>query len=254
MVALPKHQAVLPHALALPAFNKMANKRVVLASASPRRKEILQSLGLAPEIVPSTFEEDLPHDQYREDLSAYPTATAGEKGREVYERLVRENPEDAPELVISADTIVVFPPQRDPQARYELGTGSGGPESVILEKPSSKGDNLRMLLDMNSQTCQVITSVVLIFPTISAPGYAMRSTTCSTLVTFANNPVSALESYVDSNEGMGKAGGFGIQGLGGLLIEKIEGDYNNVVGFPASPFFRWVNELLDEDEDDFLNL
>lgn len=124
------------------------------------------SQGLDPEIVPSTFEEDFPHEDYKDDLSGYPVATAGEKGREVYERLVREDPEDAPELVISgtvpssslfshtplslsplfpiptADTIVLFPPQKDPNARVELGDGVAGSSSVILEKPSSKGDNV----------------------------------------------------------------------------------------------------------------
>lgn len=90
---------VLPHALPLPAIKKLTGKRVVLASASPRRKDILKTFGLAPEVIPSTFEETLALSQF-EDIHEYPVATATQKAVEVYERLVREDPENGPDLVI----------------------------------------------------------------------------------------------------------------------------------------------------------
>lgn len=93
------HNAILPHALPLPAIKKLSGKRVVLASASPRRKDILNMFGLAPEIVPSTFEETLAISQF-EDIHEYPVATATQKAVEVYEKLVKENPDDSPDLVI----------------------------------------------------------------------------------------------------------------------------------------------------------
>jgi septum formation protein len=55
-----------------------------------------------------------------------------------------------------------------------------------------------------------------------------------------------IQAYVDSNEGIDRAGGFAIQGLGGILIERIEGNYDNCVGFPSAPFWRWMSELADD--------
>ncbi|KAK4700910.1 hypothetical protein P7C70_g5332, partial [Phenoliferia sp. Uapishka_3] len=128
---------VLPTALKLPLFNKLSGKRVVLASSSPRRIEILRTFGLNPEVVPSTFPEKLSHGDYP-DAAEYAVATATAKGVEVYERLVSQSPEDPPELVISADTIVVLPP----------------PSLSILEKPRNIVDQYGMLQDYNGSTVQ----------------------------------------------------------------------------------------------------
>ncbi|KAG8899613.1 hypothetical protein FRB99_006533 [Tulasnella sp. 403] len=228
----PSHNAVLPHALKTPAFTKLSNnKRVILASTSPRRKEILKTfvgtdMGLDPEIVPSTFEETLPHSEFP-NVYEYPVSTAAEKAVEVYERLVKQDIENPPDLVIAADTVVlsrIEPTTSDistslePQIRPE-----------ILEKPLSKADNLRMLLDMNGKSSMEERSIV----------------------HFSENPVSLIESYVDHGEGIDRAGGFAAQGLGGMLIRKIDGDWFNVVGFPAAAFFKFLEVLVEED-DDFL--
>ncbi|KAG9016392.1 hypothetical protein FRB93_010641 [Tulasnella sp. JGI-2019a] len=99
-MAPPQNQATLPHALKTPAITKLSNnKRLVLASASPRRKEILNTFGLNPDIVPSTFKETLPHSDFPV-LYEYPVSTATEKAVEVYERLIKEDPENPPDLVI----------------------------------------------------------------------------------------------------------------------------------------------------------
>jgi len=246
----PEHQSVLKHALKSPGIEKLKGKRVVLASNSPRRKEILKNFGLEPEILPSTFDETLEHNSF-ENVYEYPVATASHKAVEVYTRMVQQNPEDPPDLVIGADTVVLS---------HIEPASFGGDSSLlpqtrpdILEKPTSKDDNLRMLLDLNGAACEVVTGVTLVYPILTAPGYQMKSIDERTLVYFAECSPSFLESYADSGEGADRAGGFAIQGLGGLLIRKIDGDYNNVVGFPATSFFKFLDMLVDE-EDDFLDI
>lgn len=233
---MPLHNAVLPTALKTQTISRLRNKRVVLASASPRRREILQTFGLDPEIVPSTFAEDLEPSSFGQ-LHEYPVATATHKAQEVYRRLVEQDPGDPPDLVIGADTVVLT--QDD--IRQEL-----------LEKPLSKEDNLRMLLDLNGSVCEVVTGVSLVYPILTAPGYDIKELDERTLVYFAENPETTLEAYVENGEGADRAGGFAVQGLGGLLIRKIDGDFNNVVGFPGASFFKMLDMLVEED-DDFLS-
>ncbi|EJD06812.1 Maf-like protein [Fomitiporia mediterranea MF3/22] len=246
----PKHQAIKPHALKVPGLVKLSGKRVVLASASPRRKEILANFGIEPEIIPSTFEETLPQSSF-EDVHEYPVATATQKAVEVYERLVAENPDDPPDLVIGADTIVLT---HIPPAQSDLHSSllpSSRPE--ILEKPISKADNLRMLLDLNGAVCEVVTGVSLVYPILAAPGYQIKSIDERTIVHFADSPTHVLEAYADSGEGLDRAGGFAVQGLGGVLVRKVDGDYNNVVGFPAASFLKFLDSLVEE-EDGFLDV
>lgn len=241
---------ILPHALQVPAVKKLSGKKIILASNSPRRKEILHTYGLAPDIVPSTFEENLAPGTF-DDIHEYPVATATHKAVEVYERLVEQDPDNAPDLVISADTVVLTHAQ--PSTSDVSYSVLPETNQELLEKPSSKEDNLRMLLDLNGGVCEVVTGVALVYPILSAPGYAIKSIDERSLVYFADNPKHIVEAYADSGEGVDRAGGFAIQGLGGLLIRKIEGDYNNVVGFPAASFFTLLDLLVDE-EPDFLDI
>ncbi|KIM39188.1 hypothetical protein M413DRAFT_447151 [Hebeloma cylindrosporum] len=241
---MSKH--ILPHALRVPAIEKLKGKRIVLASNSPRRKEILRTFGIAPDIVPSTFEENLSIHDFPE-VHEYPVATATHKVVEVYERLVQDQPDDPPDLVIAADTVVLTHPQPvTSDTSYSMLPAAN---QELLEKPSSKEDNLRMLLDMNGNVCEVVTGVVVAYPILTAPGYMIKSIDERTLVYFADNERHIIDAYVESGEGIDRAGGFAIQGLGGMLIRKVEGDYNNVVGFPAASFFKLLDLLVDEDPD-----
>ncbi|PFH44862.1 hypothetical protein AMATHDRAFT_165583 [Amanita thiersii Skay4041] len=113
----------------------------------------------------------------------------------------------------------------------------------LLEKPASKADNMHMLLNLNRNICKVVTGVTV----------GIRSIDERTLVYFADSPKHLLEAYIESSKCIDRAGGFAIQGLGGLLIRKVEGDYNNVVGFLATSFFNLLNLLVDEDPD-FLDI
>ncbi|CAD6582013.1 MAG: hypothetical protein TREMPRED_003155 [Tremellales sp. Tagirdzhanova-0007] len=234
---------VLSNALPLPIFRRLASKRVVLASSSPRRKDLLEAVGFKPEIIPSTFAEDLPKSSFHGRLADYPIATAGEKAMEVYERLIKIDDKNPADLVISGDTVVIFPPERD---TVEGGVFHGE-MSEIFEKPISKVDQLRTLSLMAGRACEVVTGVTIVYPTVEAPGYKLESISCSTIVHFGDNSLGSqkelLEAYVESHQGIDRAGGFTIQGVGGLLVERVEGSYDNAIGFPSSAFWRWMSEL-----------
>ncbi|KAJ7107079.1 inosine triphosphate pyrophosphatase-like protein [Mycena epipterygia] len=237
---------VLPHALQTPGIKKLTGKRIILASASPRRKDILSVFGIAPEIIPSTFEENLPVSSFQ-NIHEYPVATATHKAIEVYERLVETDPENAPDLVIAADTVVLSHAlPSTSQTSYEMLPEMN---QELLEKPASKEDNFRMLLDLNGGVCEVVTGVVVVYPVLISPGYVIKSIDERSLVYFADNPRELIEAYVESGEGLSVAGGFAIQGRGGALVRKVDGDYNNVVGFPAASFFRLLDLLVEEDPD-----
>ncbi|KAJ4488344.1 Maf/Ham1 [Lentinula aciculospora] len=243
-------QHILPHALPVPAIKKLGGKRIVLASNSSRRRDILKTIGLSPDIIPSTFEEDLSPASFA-DIHEYPVATASHKAVEVYERLVAEDADNAPDLVIAADTVVLTHAQPSTsQIDYTLLPSVG---QELLEKPKDKADNLRMLMDLNGQVCEVVTGVTVVYPILTAPGYGLRSIDERSLVYFADNPQHIIKAYVDSGEGMDRAGGFAIQGMGGVLVRKVEGDYQNVVGFPMASFFKLLDILVEED-DDFLQV
>ena len=221
---------VSKNALESPVFNRLAGKRIILASASPRRVEILASVGLHPEVVPSQFKEDLPKSEFAGDGAfEYPVHTASHKATEVYERLVNDSPHDPPDMVIGADTVVVF-----------------GEE--ILEKPIDATDNLRMLAELNGNAAEVVTAVAFVHPILQAPGFKVRTLCEKTTVQFAENPASLLKAYVDDGEGVDRAGGFAIQGRGALLVKGIQGDYNNVVGFPLQSAHAMLHHLIEDEE------
>ncbi|SCZ87679.1 BZ3500_MvSof-1268-A1-R1_Chr2-2g05145 [Microbotryum saponariae] len=243
----PAHNSVLPSALNIPLFNKLRNKRIILASSSPRRLEILRAYGLGPEVVKSEFPEELNHGDF-DNPGDYTVATATEKvsgrrGRESVNEegymewgeadiLFFESPDDPPDLVIGADTVVVL----GSEASYS-----------ILEKPRSTADQMGMLTDFNGSKVDVITAVTLVQPQLANPGYSLQSLVQSTKVNFAHNSPQLIKAYVECGEGIDRAGGFAVQGLGGMLIKGIEGDYNNVVGFPGQAFFEWLSTLADEE-------
>lgn len=193
--------------------------------------------GVHPEVVPSTFKEDLPKTDFvGEAVYEYPVITASHKATEVYERLVNESPEHPPDLVIAADTVVIA-------------------GEHIMEKPLDKVDNLRMLADLSgksvggaSNQCTVMTGVAFVHPILSSPGFKVRTLCEQTRVKFAEIPAAILDAYVESGEGHDRAGGFAIQGKGAMLIKGIEGDYNNVVGFPLFSFIDLLHELVDDGE------
>lgn len=86
------------------------------------------------------------------------------------------------------------------------------------------------------------------YPILQAPGYAQKTFANITRVHFFDNDETVLERYIDTNEGIDRAGGFAVQGLGACLVCGIQGDYNNVVGFPLAEFVRFMDTLIENEE------
>ncbi|KAK9704583.1 hypothetical protein K7432_010112 [Basidiobolus ranarum] len=205
----------------IPSIKRLENKQIVLASGSPRRQEILSKLGLKFEVVPSTFPETLDKSTFAH-AKDYVTETAKQKAIEVFTRL-QASQSEPPALVIGADTVVVI-------------------EEDILEKPKSVEHAVEIITRLNGRSHYVYTGVCFVLPHATQPKIL---TFCEgTEVTFANSSAEVIQAYVDSGEPMDKAGGYGYQGLASFLVSKINGDYYNVVGFPAQKFFEQLNELV----------
>ncbi|KAK5049481.1 hypothetical protein LTR84_004410 [Exophiala bonariae] len=233
--APPRQLRPPPPPLDLPALNLLRGKRVILASASPRRKALLAQIGLTNvEIIPSKFEENL-----SKSLSPfeYVLATATQKALSVYQAEI-DNAEamEEPGLILAADTVVV------------------NSRGDILEKPRSEAHHIAMLKGLrDSGVHRVYTAVVVVTPLQSArdPGYALESATEETLVKFdAEITDELLLAYVRTREGADKAGGYGIQGTGAILVERIEGSFDNVVGLPLRMTLKLIGSVLARSDDD----
>ena len=223
-----------PPPLELPALTLVRDRRVILASASPRRKQLLASIGLTNvEVVPSTFAENLP-----KSLSPYEyvLATATEKAQAVYRFEINNETKGEPGLIIAADTIVV--------------SHSG----EILEKPRNETQHVAMLKSLRDTGLhRVYTAVACMVPLESArdPGYALETFVEETKVWFDSAISDELVlAYVKTREGADKAGGYGIQGTGAVLVEKIEGSFDNVVGLPLRVTLRLIEKAVAKSQDD----
>lgn len=193
--------------------NVLILSKFILASASPRRREILTALGLDFEIIPSTCPEEinpsLPPEFLVQELALLKAADVAKKitGRH---------------YVIGADTIVYF-------------------NGTILGKPKDSSDAVRMLQALSGNTNTVYTG-------ISVVETASGKSACRyqrTDVTFRPLTQDEIDAYVATGEPLDKAGAYGIQGLGSLLVSAIQGDYFNVVGLPVVRLY----ELLLQDFD-----
>ena len=187
-------------------------KKIILASASPRRRELLEQIGAVFEVCPAKGEEKITKTEpgeAAEELSL-------EKGREVF--LAQED--DV--TVIGADTIVVL-------------------DGKILGKPGSKDEAVRMLSALRGRTHQVFTGVTV----MSREEGKVREVTFheSTQVSFYPMSDREIQDYVLDGEPMDKAGAYGIQGKGAVFIREIRGDYNNVVGLPIARLYQELKNM-----------
>ncbi len=185
-------------------------KNIILASASPRRKEILEQIGLSFDVVPSTSEEiitkSIPRDVVEE--------LAEQKAYEVF------NEVDKPCIVIGADTIVVL-------------------DETIMGKPKDEKDAYNMLDRLQGNTHTVYTGVCVYIRENEDVKKVLFSE--ATEVTMYLMTSEQIYNYIDTKEPMDKAGAYGIQGKSAIYIKSISGEYNNVVGLPVA---RLYNELL----------
>jgi septum formation protein len=185
----------------------VALPKIILASASPRRAEILRSVGWPFELLPQDIDETRKPD---EDAVTY------------VQRLARRKAESAARrsegsLIVGADTTVVIGDQ-------------------ILEKPRDHDEARRMLRQLSGQWHQVLTGVAVIHLSETKVAYA------TTEVKFAAMSLSEIDWYVASGEPMDKAGAYAIQGPGSRFIEGIRGEYFNVVGLPVRLLYEMVQE------------
>lgn len=180
---------------------------LVLASASPRRQELLRNAGISFEVQPADIPEDpLP----------------GEGARECAERLAREKAlaiaEKRPaDVVLGADTVVVI-------------------DGQILGKPADAADAARMLRLLAGRKHEVITGVCLVV----SGQWSVASE--NTVVTMTEIPEREIADYIASGEPLDKAGAYAIQGIASQWIPRIEGDYSNVVGLPVELVFRMLRK------------
>jgi septum formation protein len=185
---------------------------LVLASASPRRRELLQNAGIPFVIQPSGIPE-LPREGEAPQVCA--ERLAREKALDVF----RQRPQD---FVLGADTIVIV-------------------DSQILGKPRDARDAARMLRLLSGRTHQVTTGVCLTAP--DGKGTSIEDTRSeTTLVTMSELSDDDIQSYVATGEPLDKAGAYAIQGIASRWISRIEGDYFNVVGLPVSLVYRMLRE------------
>ena len=174
--------------------------QVILASASPRRLALLQQIGIEAKVCPADFDEVSGSAVQAEDVVL---ANAIGKCKAV----VKIKGDSLP--VIAADTVVVA-------------------EGVILGKPKNEEDAVEMLKQLSGKTHKVMTGI--------AVSYAgeMLAEVCETEVVFRELTDEEIKKYVATGEPLDKAGAYGIQGMGAVLVEKINGCYNNVVGLPLT--------------------
>lgn len=218
--------------LDIPCLNLLRSRRVVLASASPRRKQLLSILGFRQvDIIPSTFKEDLP-----KTLSPYEYVleTASEKCREVYSREVNNVEKGEPALVIAADTIIISSKGR------------------ILEKPRNPQDHLDMLKMLRDEGAHRVATAVAVMKPLENPvdpGYRMETHVEMTNVKFDPNVSDdILLAYVRTRDGNDKAGGYGLQSAGSILIEKIDGSHDNVIGLPLRQVLSLIEKVMVPEE------
>ena len=181
---------------------------LILASASPRRQELLRNAGIEFEVQPADIVED---------------PLTGETAKDCAERLARDKalaiaqkrPDD---IVLGADTVVVI-------------------DAQILGKPADSADAALMLRLLSGRTHQVITGVCLV-----AGGRALVASE-TTSVTMREVSEREIAGYVATGEPMDKAGAYAIQGIASRWIPRIEGDYSNVVGLPVARVWQMIREL-----------
>jgi len=186
------------------------NKKIILASASPRRKELLKSIGLEFDVIPSQIEENIDNENFSPELIEN---LACEKAQDIAEKT------DYPAIVIGSDTVVVI-------------------DNRILGKPHDENDAFDMLKMLSGKTHQVISAIAVID---TAENKILKSHVISE-VSFKELSDEDIKAYIKTKEPMDKAGAYAIQGYAGMFVKSITGCYSNIVGISV---FRLAQMLKD---------
>lgn len=192
-----------------------SNKKLILASASPRRQELMKDIGCPFECIPSNAKENL-NQSLSIDLAI--EQIAYDKAKDVF----MQHPQD---VVVGCDTMVVL-------------------NGIALGKPKDEEDAKRMLRNLSGKTHQVITGVAIVMENEKFLFHEVTN------VTFYDLNENSINAYIETGESMDKAGSYGIQGYGKILVKGIQGDYFNVVGLPVARLYRELKRMnvLDFDE------
>ena len=181
---------------------------MILASNSPRRREILENFGFSLKIISKNIDEISDKEDIKEKISDI----AQQKTKAVAVSYPNE-------YVVGADTVVVI-------------------NNKILGKPHIKEEAFEMLKELSGKAHEVITAYSL----INISKNIFHTDTETTKVYFKSLSDEEINWYINTNEPMDKAGAYGIQGKGALFVEKIEGDFFSVMGFPLGKFLRYLSE------------
>ena len=190
------------------------NYNVILASGSPRRKELLNQIGITFTVNPSKKEEIITTHKPSEVVMELSL----QKAMDIAEQ------SEVGSIVIGADTVVAY-------------------DGKILGKPKDTTDAKRMLRMLSGNTHSVYTGVTIIKKDNN--GITKETFYQETKVTMANMAEYEIQTYVDSNEPMDKAGSYAIQGKCAAYIEKIDGDYYNVVGLPVCEVYHRLKNIME---------
>ncbi len=175
--------------------------KIILASSSPRRKEILENTNVKFDIIKSEIDEVILDNELPSQVVM----------RLAFEKCIDIAAKHRESLVIGADTVVVL-------------------DDIILGKPKDIDEAIAMITQLSGKTHQVITGISLINLTANKKiiDYVVSN------VKFKDLSAEDIKDYIQTNESLDKAGAYGIQGYGALLVEEIQGDYFNIVGLPIS--------------------
>ncbi|TSA24507.1 septum formation inhibitor Maf [bacterium] len=187
--------------------NLLKNENIILASRSPRRAFLLEQVGLHFEQIPSHIEENL-NGMLPEEFVLY-------YSREKAEEVQKSHPDS---LIIGADTIVVL-------------------DNMIIGKPQNDEESFQILKKLSGKCHEVLTGVSILFHD------SQISDIAKTKVYFKQISDEDIREYVFTGEPMDKAGAYGIQGFGSQFIDKIEGCYFNVMGFPIPLFYEMIKKV-----------
>ncbi len=188
----------------------ISQSSIILASKSPRRKSILQKIGLKLEIIPSNISEDLDYNLSPKHLAEYLSQKKAKKVSETHNN----------KIIIGADTVVYI-------------------NKTIYGKPRNKDENYRMLKTISGKTHKVVTGVSIIHEKKGI----QKTFSQITKVSVRKIPNDEILYYIDNFTTLDKAGGYGIQDWFSVWIKKIDGCYYNVMGLPLSKFYKYFSQV-----------
>lgn len=186
--------------------------KVILASASPRRRELLSQIEIEHEVIPSNKDEVLPKMHPAKAAEALSRVKALDVAKDIDDKAV----------IIGADTVVAY-------------------AGEILGKPKNEEDAFRMLYMLQGEVHEVYTGVTFIVKE-NGQEYMESFFECTKVTMYPANE-EEIWTYIATGEPMDKAGAYGIQGKAAVFVKKIEGDYNNVVGLPTARLYQILKNL-----------